>query len=408
MALRVALLTLCATLAGLGPASADSVYPLTVLPPEHKTITDPLTGAQLLFVTTHPAEDRALYFHQRSFLADNSAVIFHSWRPDGGLFAYLFATGELVRLVGPEGRPMGPTAARDGSRILGYIGRKVIEWTLDVQLSPDLSAAPSKATATERVIATLPDFMGPHMEVNENSDGTLLAVPVDLNDKPQPDRGIAIVNIRTGDVRLLRGIWHAGHIQFSRQSPYLLSYAGMKERLWVIDLRDGEPRLIHPEAPRELVAHECWWINDTLTFCGGYRKGESHVKVIDPRTGEVRIVGPGVWVPWRDPGDDVLNRWNWWHAAGYQGGAWIVADNWYGDLVLFDGHTTQMRRLTLGHRKYGLGQHPEPGWDRTGRKIVFSSQMLGPSDVCVATIPDSWQPDAADEGFFVQSLSRQW
>jgi len=31
------------------------------------------------------------------------------------------------------------------------------------------------------------------------------------------------------------------------------------------------------------------------------------------------------------------------------------------------------------------------GWDRKGEKVVFASHMLGNLDVCVATIPKTWQ-----------------
>jgi hypothetical protein len=68
---------------------------------------------------------------------------------------------------------------------------------------------------------------------------------------------------------------------------------------------------------------------------------------------------------------------------------------------VFDARTTQLHRLTLGHRTYGGGVHPEPGWDRAGRRVVFNSQMLGGEHVCVATIPATWPSDRADEGLFI-------
>jgi len=153
-------------------------------------------------------------------------------------------------------------------------------------------------------------------------------------------------------------------------------------------------------------------VNDSIVFCGGYRNKEAHVKVIDPHTGVIRIIGAGAWVPHtghtdhapNEPcSDDLLNRWNWWHCAGDELGLWVVADNWYGDIVLFDAKTTQMHRLTLGHAGYGRPgkQHPHVGWDRLSKQVVFTSQMLGGVDVCVATIPDRWGPDPATEGLIL-------
>ena len=47
-------------------AVAANSYPLQVLPPEHKRMTDPKTGAELLFLTTAPENDANLYFHEHS------------------------------------------------------------------------------------------------------------------------------------------------------------------------------------------------------------------------------------------------------------------------------------------------------------------------------------------------------
>ena len=59
--------------------------------------------------------------------------------------------------------------------------------------------------------------------------------------------------------------------------------------------------------------------------------------------------------------------------------------------MLFEGKTTRPHLLTSGHRTYGGGEHPHVGWDRKGEKVVFASHMLGNLDVCVATIPKTWQ-----------------
>src|SRR5512143_2159769 len=51
-------------------AAAGTSYPLEVLSPEAKRMTDPRTGAELLFLTTAPENDANLYFHEYSWLAD--------------------------------------------------------------------------------------------------------------------------------------------------------------------------------------------------------------------------------------------------------------------------------------------------------------------------------------------------
>src|SRR2546421_5268846 len=97
------------------PATAQTIYPLEVFPPEHRRMTDPKTGAELLFLTTAPEKDSNLYFHERSWLADESVILFNSSRAKGGLMGYLTATGELLRFNTPQGPLGGATAAAKGN-----------------------------------------------------------------------------------------------------------------------------------------------------------------------------------------------------------------------------------------------------------------------------------------------------
>jgi hypothetical protein len=69
-----------------------------------------------------------------------------------------------------------------------------------------------------------------------------------------------------------------------------------------------------------------------------------------------------------------------------------VADTFHGDIALFEGTTTRPRLLTTGHRTFGGGTHPHPGWDRRGKQVIFSSNMLSDKvNACVANIPENWQ-----------------
>src|SRR3954467_8652405 len=77
--------------------AAPAPYFLEILPPEDRRMIDPKTGAELLFLSTSREKDSNLYFHERSWLADESVILFTSSRPKGGLMGYLTATGELIR-----------------------------------------------------------------------------------------------------------------------------------------------------------------------------------------------------------------------------------------------------------------------------------------------------------------------
>jgi len=74
-------------------------FPLDVLPSERRIVTDAVTSAELTFVNTDPEVDNNLHFHERSFLADDSLVLFTSRRKSGGLMGCIMATGEPVRFA---------------------------------------------------------------------------------------------------------------------------------------------------------------------------------------------------------------------------------------------------------------------------------------------------------------------
>lgn len=383
----------------VGPCFAQSgpeSFDLTVLPPEHKKMVDHSTGAKLVFLTTDPSRDTNLYFHERSWLADGSLIFFNSGRDRGGAMAYIVQTGELVRLATPHGGIGAVNAAKDRNSVFGRRGDDVIELALTVNVSSDPRASPSKVVATERVIASLPGIKM-HTPPSEGCDGRHLAVGVIIEDAG----GIYVIDVASGEYRELCRLpdppGYGGHVQFSRSNPNLLSYAGRPQRLMVVDIRDGVPRNIYAQRDGELVTHEHWWVadangNDQLVFCAGLHPEpveDAHVKVINVQTGVVRVIGTGAW--WPDGEDEEVAKQNFWHCAGSEDGRWVAADNWHGDITLFEGKTSRPRQLTVGHRTYGHGEHPHVGWDREGKQVVFTSHMLGDPNVCIATIPEAWQ-----------------
>jgi hypothetical protein len=279
---------------------------------------------------------------------------------------------------------------------------------------------PTRVTATERVLCLLPEG-GASTALNPSCDGKYLALGVTGFKDPARGPTIVKINVKSGQLsevcRLPQPPGYGGHVQWSRTSPHLISFAGGRgptkdvagparrkagpedyatsdQRLWVVDIREGIPRNVYWAEEGELVTHESWWIDDQLLFCGGKSPNDavlSHVKVLNIYSGDVRIIGAGAWLPGVSASDTA--RLNWWHAAGSANGRWIAADNWHGDIMLFEGKTARPRLLTTGHRTYGKGEHPHVGWDRRGEKVVFASHLLGNLDVCIATIPKSWQED---------------
>lgn len=379
----------------IGAGAWTVPYSLKVLPREDEVRTDPETGAELLFLTRGEHKDTNLYFHQRSWLADNSVILFFSGREVGGLMGYIVETGQLVQITAADGsRLRHPTAARFRNSVFAIAGDRVVEIAISIGIADAARPHNAEATAQERHLCTI---RGIDVYLNESCDGRHLAAGGGkLEDTNNP--GLVLIDVETGRWERLcgmpEGVAYHGHVQWSMTNPHWVSFAGAPNRLWVVDIRDRRPWCPYREIEGELVTHEFWWVNDQMGFCGGLHPKpteDSHVKLLDIRRGTVRVIATGSW--WPDATPDHIARQNWWHASGSEDGCWIAADNWHGDIALFDGKTGRMRRLTGGHRTYGGGEHPEVGWDRRGKQVVFASHKRGDVTVCVATIPKAWQEE---------------
>ncbi len=411
----IIVLTITALYGTLAAENWSKPYPLTVLPPESRSIIDLETGTRLLFLTSHPAQDINLYYHQRCWLSDSKAVLFYSNRPSGGLMACLENSGELVRLTGADGKALtGATASVHRNTVYAVCDNSVVEMELKIKVSKT-----TVAHGRIRVITRLAPTIHKEYTLNESCDGKHLAYgTMGFGERGGP--ALFIIDLDTGEQRRLVSLppEHGPlyHVQWSRTNPHLLSlssamepykfragprtastgptdYAARCQRLWVVDIRDGVVRNIYQAVENELVTHAVWWINDTILFTGSVQgAGQddwSHIKVLDVLRGDTRIIGAGSWWPGGTPQE--YSRRNWWHPSGSDNGDWVVADNWHGDIMLFEGRTSRQHPLTLNHRTYGGGDHPHPSFDRQGKQVIFTSHKLGSADVCVAAIPASLQ-----------------
>ncbi len=371
---------------------------LTVLPPLHRNEVDSVTGVEYV-VLADSGKSTNLYFHQRSWLADNSVVLYTGPTSAQRLMGYIQATGERFVI----GNITGATAAARRNSVFGMRDKKVVEISLLVTVSANPTQTPSRVEATERTIRTL-SFTS---QVNGNFDDTYLSV-YENNETVSPKR-YTVYRIAVSDgqmTEVCKANSSISHLQWSRTSSNLLMYSGSDvERLWVVNPEERIPRNVYLQMPGmgEWVTHESWWVNDQILFCGstwplGYEKdpqrGEyHHVNVVDIHTGIARIAAAGSWLPGQENAE--LWRRSFHHASGDEDGRWIVADSFSGVLTLTEGKTTRTRLFTVGHRTYGGGEHSHPSFDRVGRQVVFVTNRYGDPRVCVAKIPDAWRAEAA-------------
>jgi len=384
----------------------DVSWNCQILPAEHAVTVDPTSGAKTVFITTNKGVDQNLYFHQRSWLADESLVVFFSSRTGRREpFAYIESTGELVRIGRPEDVPLtGVTCARRANRVYGIRGGEIV--VLDVTVAPKTGDTATRVRMRQRVLGHLPANGRPRGSLTENSTGRYLSLAYS-DTKRAGINHIGGLEIDTGRLIPIATVdFPVSHLQFSWTRPDLVMFARSYPegdrvdrsfpadqpphyRLWNADFSRRPPWPLFAQKPGELVTHECWWTEDRLTFCGGFHPHESHVKVFDLKSRKIAIVAAGSW--WPEGREKQIARRAWWHAAGSPNGRWVVADTFHGDITLFDAKTTEERPLSRGHLTLGRGEaHPHVGWAPSSTRVIFTSNQRGNPDVVIAHVPKQW------------------
>ena len=365
-------------------------------PSEREVEIDPTSGAKIIFATTNPASDNNLYFHDRCFLFNNSMMIFTSDRTGRQeVWGYLAETGELVRLnLADDVSANSSVASHSGDRIYVIKEHSIWEWKIDVKMNP------TKVKMTERKICNLPANSQQLSGLNENSDQTFVSFGYKIGD----NSFVAVANIASGEITTVAKVnFPIQHIQFHWDRPDILSFVRgygsdtapmdpnepAHARIWLVNVNTKTPVPAFFQVPGELATHECWWVNDQITFIGGFKPEQAHIKVLNITTGEIRIIGAGAW--WEGAEAAKISQYNWWHGSGSPDGKWVATDNWHGIISIFNAKTTEQKILTTGHRVYGKGAHPHVGWDLTGDAVEFTSNKLGNPDICIGVIPEEWK-----------------
>ncbi len=371
--------------------SWTNTWQCKVYPPEHEITHDTETGAKIIFVTTDTSRDANLYFDLNCWTADLSTMVFYSNRTGRSeLFGYLTKTGELVKFFSDSlSQTSFHTIDYQSHDIYGIRENTVYQWHFDI----DISTVPeilSNVKIKERKITSAPTGSTFFNGLTESADGKYLAVG--LTHKDSDLRDIVTIDIKSGKIKTLLSKTEISHIQFNKYNPNLLRFSHYPHRMWYIDIRNpGKAIKIHSQEPNELVTHEDWWIDDQMTFCGGYRSEESHVKIVNIKTQETRIIGAGSWWPDRSPKE--LSRFNWWHASGSRDGCWVATDNWHGHIAIIDARSSHLRLLSMDNRPYGNAkiEHPHVGWAPDSKSVEFTTHKRGNPDVCIAYLPKEWE-----------------
>jgi hypothetical protein len=314
------------------------------------------------------------------------------------LFTYLTETGEII-CISPQNDTKYWYATVDFTSTNVYLhdNTAIYGWNIKIKYDSDSSNAES-VIVKEWKICSAPQGFKFTSSLTQSADLNYLSATLTNTEDPNK-KEIVSVSIDYGEIQTLMSFdtdTAITHVQFNKYNPHLLRYSRDEprnigiHRMWVVDIRNpGISKKIYMQGAEESVTHEDWWINDQLTFCAGYKTNEYHVKVISIHDEKARIIGAGAW--WEGASPSELARYNWWHASGSRDGKWVAADNWHGDIGIFDSRTSQLYMLTKNHRIYGGGHHPHVGWAPDSKSVEFTSNLRGNPDVCIAYLPsEKW------------------
>ena len=360
---------------------------------EHSSYLDPVTGARVHQVTSHPSINHPTYFLQCSFTPDGHVLIFTSYRSGiAQLFEVDFPDGGIRQLTGDEPiHPFSPAIHRDGRRIFFVRGGGI--WWID------------RRTREERRVV---EYAGAQLgECSLDATGEWLTAAV----KQGAQCGLVTGRADGSAWRLIPFPRTVIHPQFHPLEPEWIEFAGDPAPRMHRVRRDGSgPECLYEHSNDEFIVHE--------TFLG--------------RTGDLVYT---VWpkelcrMDWTTRERRTIAEFNAWHITPNRAGTMVLCDTNHPDqgIFLIDVATGGRRRVCLSQSsnqgsqwktsRYALAEdfaaarsaaktgalswmevaadtvygpqltHPHPSFSPDERRVTFASDRTGHTQVYVAEIP---------------------
>lgn len=420
----------------------------TRFPSEKKIVKDPVTGIDLVFLTSTPHGDSKIYPTHPQWTSDGKWLIFRSNRVKHEAMAVNEKTGDIVQVT--EGGYSGTLDVAQKSMKLYFMrhGKDNIMKVMEVDLAKvfaDSEAGKMKPiSAYERICGTTPSEMDAHGDMALDADeqrvyfrvgkaeaAKHLAKGVTLEPDFGPRNmgagpgGIAMMDLKTGAIKHVVSVpFQVGHIQANTWNSGEIIFCwetGGKspQRTWTV-MADGTGlRPLYPEADYEWVTHEAVISKDEVAMAiMGHRKvdveNEAPVAVESNFKGIRNPENPGQESNWGPSGTrekptglaivnlrtremNIVGQTDsgsgLWHVHGSSDGRWATGDDFSRSLYLIDRRTREMIMLTTGHKETAQ-DHLHPTFSRDGTKIEIQSAMLSEDNrsmnICVVHVPQKW------------------
>ena len=409
-------------------------------PSEREVVTDPVTGAELVFLTRNPHDDRKIYPTHNQWTSDGKWVVYHAGELDGEAMAVHEETGERVPVSEGAGGSTLCVARRSMKlyylRSTGERRRRGPRELVEVDLARLLDAKDRREADDDclRVCGTIPAEVGAggDMALDADEEWVWFRVGREEAARHLPDGtelepdfgprrmgagpgGIAGLNLRTGERKHVVSVpFQVGHIQsnpwLSGQIVFCWETGGKApQRSWTVAADGTGLRPLYPEAPYEWVTHEAVISPNEVAFAlMGHRRAGADGPGQEPAWGPAgtREKPTGLGVVRIDTGEMILAGQipygsGFWHVTGSPDGRFLAGDNFAREIHLIDRRTHRMMRLSAGHRQ-SANDHPHPSFKEDGTRLVIQSAMMAEDrrsmDICLIPLPGDWLERPADSG----------
>ncbi|MCH7409350.1 hypothetical protein MM239_08095 [Belliella sp. DSM 111904] len=409
------------------------------LPSERKVVQDPITGVDLIFLTSTPEGDSKIYPTHPQWTSDGEWLVFRSNRIKGEAIAVHEQSGDMVQVT--EGGYDGMLTLSQQEMRLYYMRKlssqdmEVVSVNLQRLFSDSEMGDLKQKDHYETIHGIVPKAIqnGGDMALDAddsriyfkvNKEAAANHLPKDATVAPSfgprgmgaGPSGIASLDLKSGEVSHVISVpFQVGHVQVNPWVPGELVFCwetGGKapQRTWTV-MADGTGlRPLYPESEYEWVTHEAVISQDEVAMAimghrdvemdvevknvssssstnpgqeaswgkSGIREKPTGLAIVNLRTREMRIEGQ------TESGSGL------WHVHGSPDGKWAVGDDFSRTIYLIDRHTKEMKILSTGH-KVTAADHPHPTFNPQGTKIQIQSAMLSEDDrtmnICVIPIP---------------------
>ena len=355
-------------------------------PKESISLKDEKTGNELTQLTSDKSIHHHPFFHVNSYSSDQNKLYFISYRSSLPqiMFAdmdslHLFQISDLENLnewsINPslDGKYVYYTAAFSGWRVEVDTGKeeKIIDFQADQMMEKGMVAAAMGTTCL-------------------SNSGKWWGVTCKVADKSR----FIIINTENGESTTILEGESISHMQFCPDDDEQIFYAGpLTDRVWTIR-RDGSGnQRVYEKKPLEWITHESWLPKTKEIAFVDWPNGMRAVNIDTKKERQ-------------------LTNFNAWHAISNHAGNRIIADTNFPDigLQIFNPFDENFEHETIclpnsssvgehwnGPFPYGKGPikvyapqntHPHPRFSPDDRKVVYTSDCSGFSQIYEVSIPN--------------------